>query len=302
MSTIANAPHDPALVELWVTPPIEADYERRHVFPALRRSNALGERQNAFLVLVTQDEAAAIEADANAQDEVAARGLLRAYTAYVKRIEEEREAARVRPSNLGCPGPYYTNRSSDWYWHLKGTAAQLQAMGIGVGIAFPGGPGAGRSVRAIDAHGNPVTISILSDVWRTYRAEVRVSEATRERRKFAKEHARVQRARIERLKSLPQTRDDFRKQVADGFWKSICDTLQAMRATEGFRIDEDDCDEFKRIAQETVWFLRDDATVVGKAPARIVESIAALEAQRDDALQDMLRALGASKGVNYEQI
>jgi hypothetical protein len=303
MSTVANAPHDPALVEVWVTPPIEADYERRHVFPALRRSNALGERQNAFLALVSQKEASAIALDATEQYDKVATGLRRAYSALAKRIEEECEAAKQRPTDLACLAPFYADRSSDWFWYLSGTKAQLQAAGIGVGVLYPGEPGAAcRSIRTTDAYGNQVTLSIESEVWATYKAEVRVSNETRERRTFAKKHARDQQARIERLKSLPQTREQFRRCVADAFWKSICETLQAMRPPEGFRIDDDDCEEFKQLAKEAFWFLKDEATVVGKAPARVVESIAVLEAQRDDALQDLLRAVGASKGISYGQL
>lgn len=92
---------------------------------------------------------------------------------------------------------------SDWGDRLVGTKEQLQAAGIGVGVAFPGEPGAQpRQITVLDPRGFKarITRAFRSRGAGRYRVTIDFPPAERERRCAESK----ERARLERLREAAQ--------------------------------------------------------------------------------------------------
>lgn len=99
--------------------------------------------------------------------------------------------------------PPLEREESDWDDRLVGTKEQLQAAGIGVGVAFPGEPGAQpRQITVLDARGFKARIAraYRRQGAARYRVEIRLPHAETERRRAE----RQERERLERLRESAQ--------------------------------------------------------------------------------------------------
>lgn len=112
-----------------------------------------------------------------------------------------------------------------WADELVGTKEQIQAAGIGVGVAFPGEPGAQpRQITVLDPRGYKARIA-RAFKWLgagRYRVEIKLPEAERERRREAwavqdklrvtREKADAAGMRVEEwaLRGVPESIDEYR--------------------------------------------------------------------------------------------
>jgi hypothetical protein len=91
----------------------------------------------------------------------------------------------------------------DWGEHFVGTKEQLQAVGIGVGVAFPGEPGAQpRQITVRDPRGFKARIAraYRAQGAGRYRVDIRFPPPERERRRAERE----ERKRLEKLRAAAQ--------------------------------------------------------------------------------------------------
>ncbi len=99
-SILGQTPAPASTIKIWITRPVERDYRRRNVFPALRIETAfkLGANGVTGIYRVSKEDAESVLKDAEAQHEtmergVATRGLRHAYTSLIDRTQRSINSA-----------------------------------------------------------------------------------------------------------------------------------------------------------------------------------------------------------------
>lgn len=197
----------------------------------------------------------------------------------------------------------YRTRDYGTAVYHEGTKQQLQERGLGVGIGFPGEPGCHiRKVTVPTTQpGAKLRIELLhpsewfGEVPR-FEVEVRRSEAEQEALKKAKQEAEAEKARLERLKTMPATPEKFRDDVADCFWTWVKFTKRQMESSDGYRFTSDVVDEFVETVSEAYWTIKNGDTT-GCSPRKKLQLVLGESAKADKPLQRFLANLssGASE-------
>lgn len=275
-----------------------ADYTRRGVFPKLSPENAVHvvEANGAMLFYLTRPEAEAVLADARAQHQVAYKGMRNAYKGVMERLKQAIAEASERPSIYNASQAVLVERycygvSESW----RGTKEQLQAMGIGAGVLFPGEPNAKRWMFVRDRRGYRTKLSRYSDTWPglywagiEYPQEVKAAERAKE--KLAEDQAAARRTQVQMIERLPQTPEALREHIASTFWHFVNHTLDCMRPAHGYRFTEDAKEEFKDAASDAFWALKNGDTE-GRSPREDLTRLQATEAKADVPLQAFLASI-----------
>jgi hypothetical protein len=179
----------------------------------------------------------------------------------------------------------------------KGTKQQLQARGLAVGIGFPGEPGCHARKVAVPTEQAGVELRIellhpsewFGEVPR-FEVTARRSEAEQEALKKAKREADAEKARIERLKTMPATPDKFREEVAQTFWSLANITKAQMQAKDGYRFTSEVVDDFTDAITEAYWAIKNGAAV-GASPRQKYQQVMCASARADKPLQQFLSSI-----------
>jgi hypothetical protein len=199
------------------------------------------------------------------------------------------------PSEIRCA----KYEASDYGFAVshRGTKEQLQARGFGAGQGFPGEPGCNvRKVTAADPKtGSEVRIELLrpSDwcgVQPRFEVVVRRSKAEQESLEAAKKKDEAERRRLERLKTMPDTRDKYREDVAQTFWTCVSVTKAQMESKDGYRFTSEVVEEFMELATEAFWTIKDGDTS-GGSPRQKFQQVMSANAKANKPLQRFLSAI-----------
>lgn len=110
----------------------------------------------------------------------------------------------------------------------------------------------------------------------------------------SKRQAERRQAEIEKLKSLPATRQAFRDDVAEGFWIFVNAATRLMRPKVGFSFAEDFIDEFRESASAIYWSIK-DGEVQGKSPKEELKLMLIEASKADLTLQRLIASAAEAR-------
>jgi hypothetical protein len=286
-------------VVLWLTVTIERDYGVRSVLPRLRSGNAIGSRANATLHLLSIAEARAALEDAELRQSQVAGSVKTAFKAHADNLRAAIKQASTRPAEHAAEKPMCLHRG-EWRENWRGSKEQFQRMGIGAGLAFPGEPGGKRWCRTRDRRGFLVRITKASELWpNVYEACIEIPQAERNARAQDSKSLKADKDAIERLKSLPDTAEKFRADVADTFRLFVDVMARTMRAKDGFRYTEEAIDDFLDVIRDASETLAVGQTE-GRPPAEKLQQALGAQAKANGPLQAFLAIQRAHASTRSE--
>lgn len=307
-ATEKKARPTPQTVVLRVTAKIGEHYTATGAFPKLRPDFATDKDGNSHFYWMSIDEAKQVRSHAEEayKDRSTPRGLKCSYGSHLQYIDERIQAAEERVALINGTSP-----KCEYAWPSVelwiGTKQQLQAMGIGVGVAFPGEPGAvitgkswQRGVHTQDKRGFSVCIepNFFLDL---YDARIDIpkehSEALKQQKEEEERQQRKERLAIAALREAPKTKAEYREHMERRTFWLRCLRSDVASGDSGYRISDEDVAELDSLFEE-IETLLSGATIVGNGPAKLLQQKLGTKAREDAQLQAFLATMkaGASQG------
>jgi hypothetical protein len=275
-------------VPVYLTHKIQTDLVARGVFPGLTGDRALHVSSTGMATFsVTVREARSLEADAKQQAETARGSMKWAFRCLAKSLTSSIDEVPARLAMLGAREP--RRESGRLGEELVGTKEQLQAVGIGVGMSFPGESDAKRWFKTKDDRGFSARVAPCwrHPHWRVFRVELELPKEVKEEhereRRAQQDSARRAEQEVTRLKALPKSADEFREGAARGFWLLASVTLGLMRPELGLRYDAETIAEVKSALSDAYWLLKQ-----GDTEGQTAAAVLASRAKADKPLQSFL--------------
>lgn len=280
-------PVAPDAVYVRITSSVQRDYSERGVFQHLQMTKVIERSREWTSYLVPHGDALLMLEDAKVRRDLGGKGKKTAYKSLAGHLEGSIESADKRMKILAAK---QATRIDAWpageTW--RGSKAQLQASGIGVGIAFPGEPGGNRRrVQTMDSRGYVTRISVYNELWSLFEACVDIPASAQETKEEEKRALDLEQRQLAELKYLPPNRQAFRDREAARFHRKIDLVLTYLQPQAGYRFSDAAKEKFLDACCDAFEVLK-HGEVIGESPAVAIQRIAAEHAKRNAPLQAFL--------------